>query len=92
MILVLPEFAGTLWASGQLAGTLPADLSGRPVTVDASTSLAVTQGFIDELIGQLVDRGAPHIVLISGSERVIEHALRAVHLRQASVVLEVRTA
>ena len=72
--LVLPELIGARDSAVALANTLPPELHGLEVTVDASQLRSASEGFADELVRQVIGvRDAASLAVGESTRRFAEH-------------------
>jgi hypothetical protein len=76
LLLTLPRLAGMRARAIELARALPDDLSDCRVNIDCSQNLSAAQGFVDELIKQLVEVRSCASVHVLNARQPLEQLAR----------------
>ncbi|MBC9704516.1 MAG: hypothetical protein H9W81_05805 [Enterococcus sp.] len=74
-VITLPRLGGVRESATTLAESLPRDLAGSQVVVDAETNLTCSQGFVDELLKQILEiRNTEQVIIVNWNEHLKVYA------------------
>lgn len=74
-IINLPALGGARESGAKLAESLPDELTGAQVVVDAENNVTCSQGFTDELFKQILEvRNADSVIVENWSEKIKVYA------------------
>lgn len=72
-VLTLPRLAGSRQKATILAESLPESLQDTVVVIDASESASVSQGFVDQLLKELIEvRESPNVFVVNSDLNLAE--------------------